>query len=62
MYDILSVLPRLKTKYIFVTHLLDLYERFNPEKTLLTQTVLTSEEGVTESDISGKRYTLTRIK
>lgn len=62
MYDILSVLPRLKTKYIFVTHLLDLYERFNPEKTLLTQTVLTSEEGVTGSDISGKRYTLTRIK
>lgn len=62
MYDILSVLPRLKTKYIFVTHLIDLYDRFNPEKTLLTQTILTSEEGVTGSSISGKRYTLTKVK
>ncbi len=62
MYDILSILPKLKTKYIFVTHLLDLYERFDPKKTLLTQTILTSEEGVSGSDISGKRYTLTKIK
>lgn len=62
MRAILSVFPKLSSKYIFVTHLLSLYDDADGDKILLMQTTLTQNESGYDEANPGKRFTLSEVK
>ena len=62
MRAILSVFPKLSSKYIFVTHLISLYDDADGKKVLLMQTTLTQNESGYDEANPGKRFTLTEVK